>query len=349
MQANLPIRVVCSLDLGRSGLKAVWSFDNNPQQELFIESVVTPKRYDLSDPAAALAADADTVWLGNAAYWVGKTAIAQGGAVEVAGLDRNWITTSEHWLLVKAALKRITKITHIQPNQMGLVFGLPSQEYASQKAKLTELAEKHTKCHSVMVVPQAMGPYIDTVLDFNGTLKPGFNMGESWGVIDIGRFTTDFLFIKDGAIIESSLTSCGGIAGAVKDLAATLRNEYDVEFTSLAADSIMTRGNFVAFGETIDASVHVKKALDAFAFALVPFAKSAFSRDAYTMRHIIIAGGPASLIGDKLKDELKWKNIIVAPEPRFAIARGYYKSALRRFKSNPSPTRPNKAASPANV
>lgn len=309
---------VFALDIGRSATKCVAS-QGDQRRQLMFSSVVSPARA-LSDEKEQVRAALDTVTINGNQYWTGTTAELQGSNQNVVGLSDNWIDTVDHWALFRSAIERLQNLGFENVDQGVVVLGLPSKQSDTHKQRLIERAKEYTRAR-IMVIPQPYGPYYQELLSVNGETKPGRDMSkESWGMIDIGRYTTDFLLIQDGRMIESGRDSCNGITVAVEALRKLLASKKSIIASSLETEDALQKGVIRDFGNDVDIGPLIAEAATGIQSEIISTAKSIFESRVRRLNGVMVAGGGANLLADELKK--LWPSVKVVENPRMSIADG---------------------------
>lgn len=310
---------VLGLDVGHSMVKMSF-FDGVSIKRASFKSVVA-KGFDITGEAEKKAAERDTVLVGDELFFVGRTAELQGGEQVLLGMNDEWIYTPIHTALIKGAMRIVDDSGMPRDNRM-VVTGLPMRLFNQQKHAMQKIIEDVIGCRAV-VIPQPYGPYSDVMFLDSGlpnTSRP--IRQQHWAVIDVGHYTTDMLLVREGLVIEKQQDSCGGVRLAAESLERELRNrgiQADF-FDCLAA---LQSGRIKNFGKETDVSREVANAKAAVVLEIEEKATKLFGSIARKLDGIILGGGGVSLVADVLKK--KWPNIVVAENPRYAIAEGMRK------------------------
>lgn len=318
---------VFGLDVGHSAVKA--AFVKAPPgggrgliTNLIFPSVVAPA-FAISDDVEAKRAAAETVDVHGRKYFVGETALIQGGAQVSRGLSEDWIDTPEHSALILGAIKK-AQAQGCGTFQM-LVLGLPSNLYARQRETLRRIAGDLVPGVEVKVVPQPMGAYQFDMFNEAGQLNPGRKMAsESWGVVEVGHFSTDFLLMLNGRFVEKASGSCSGARVAAEQLQRFVAEQMNITATLEECEDALTTKQITIFGQTHNVSVQVHEAVQYLVTEVVDTAKRILEQHARRLNGIIVAGGGAPLCYEALSQV--WPHAKIATNPRLAVSEG-----MRRF------------------
>lgn len=324
---------IVGLDIGHSAVKVVASFSGNRAEFLFPSAVV--KSFPISDEAESNRAARDMVRVGGQEWFTGDTAVIQGGAGAITGLSDNWIESIQHDALFLSAIKRLEARGFKVSSDTMIVLGLPAHLYAQQKDKLKVACSQYIDAE-FKVVPQPMGPYQAMMLDVDGLPVKGRSMeGESWGVIEIGHFTSDFMLTKSGRWIEKAAGSCSGMRVAVDSIQRLLQAD-GVNADFLECQEILRTKKFSNFGRVIDATQHVRQAARVLVDEVVANAERLIAEHARRLNGVIVAGGGADFLIETLQE--RWPHAHMAKDPRMAVAEGFCRlgmgiSHARKFKA----------------
>lgn len=323
-----PKEVVIGLDVGRSGVKIAFLF-NNEVKTHFIPSVVSPAQqltYD-ANPKATLE---NTVEIDGQKYFVGETAIEQ-GATQTVGLVSNWLDGFEHKALLERS-KTFLKSYGVVPRM--IVAGLPVNTFNSNSELLFKQVKSIFNC-AVLPVPQPWGVFQDCLLNDEGRYKPNgiTNAKKKFAVIDVGHFTTDILLMNNFQWIQESSGSSVGMYKAVSDLQNALSSQ-GTSTTLIECQEIMRTGKLKEFGEYRDVSDLVNKSIPMTVSTVVQDVKNLISNQARTIDHIIIAGGGSAAVYKELKQI--WRQCELADNARFSVAIGMRKFGIAQALNDPS-------------
>lgn len=197
------------LDIGHSTVKVAATNTQGQAVRIIFPSVVCPA-ITISDDAERRRAAEETVMIDGRLYFFGDTALTQGGASATTGLSEDWIAQSEHAVLLLGALRKAAA-AGVAMDQPMLVLGLPTHLFARQRDRLKDTVSRLVATRDTRILPQAMGPYQAVMLTANGAAAPDRSMAdESWGVVEVGHFTTDFGLIQRGRWVEKASGVCPG-------------------------------------------------------------------------------------------------------------------------------------------
>lgn len=314
---------IVGLDIGHSAVKVVASFDGKRTDFLFPSVVV--KAFPISDEAEASRAARDLVRVGGQDWFTGETAAIQGGGDAISGLSDNWIESIQHDALFLSAIKRLEARGFKITSSTMIVLGLPANLYGQQKDKLKVSCSQYVQAE-YKVVPQPMGPYQAMMLGPDGLpVKERSMEGESWGVVEVGHYTTDFMLSKGGRWIEKASGSCAGMRVAV-DALQRLMLADSINADHLECQEILRTRKFNNFGRVIDATQYVRHAARVLVDGVVDNAERLIAEHARRLNGVIVAGGGADFIIETLQE--RWPHAIIAKDPRMAVAEGFCRLGL---------------------
>ena len=314
------------LDVGHSAVKIALLTKAGVATRVLFPSVVCPAMH-ISDDAERNRAARETVAFGARHYFFGETAQVQSGArIGPTGLNEKWIFSPEHAVLLLGAWRRAQEAFGGPIEDPMLVLGLPTHLFASQRDALKSLVEAHlpVKAINTKVMPQSMGPYQTFMLSADGTPVAGRTMGaESWGVVEVGHYTTDFGLIARGRWVEQASGTCAGVHVAAERLTRALR-QRDLPIGLLEAQAVLASGQVRHLGRRLEVRKECEEALQGVVDEAIDTATRLFEPWVSGLDGVIVAGGGAELIFEVLAR--KWPHARLAEHPRFAIAEG-----MRRF------------------
>jgi plasmid segregation protein ParM len=303
------------LDVGHSAVKVAFS-RGAAQDSALIPTAVVPA-FSLYDEAAAKRADRDTVQVDGRHYFVGDTAISQGGMRTTPGLHEDWVQTAQHDALLLAGKRRA--VEQGADEDALIVLGLPASLYARQRDALRERASRLLGSE-VMVMSQPFGPFSQHMIDERGVLRSAHALeNESWAVIEVGYFTTDFTLIRKGLWIEDKTSSCGGVSRATERLRKGL-SVAGTSATLMECEEILRTRKMRDFGETVDMERQVETALTPLVAEIMDTADSLFAADARGLDGIILTGGGCDYVLDAIRQ--RWPKVVKPSNARFSVAEG---------------------------
>ena len=323
-----PKEVVVGLDVGRSGVKLAFMF-NNELKTHFIPSVVGPAMKLTFDANPKLTKE-NTVEVNGTSYFVGETAIEQ-GATETVGLNDQWLNGFEHQALLERS-KSLLKSYGVVPRL--IVAGLPVKTFNASAELLYKQINSVFGC-SVAPVPQPWGVYQDYLLNDDGRYKANVtnSLSKKFAVIDVGHFTTDILLMSNFQWIQEGSGSTSGMYKSVKDLQERLA-ATGTSATLIECQEVMRTRTLKQFGEFLDVSHLVNEAIPMGVGPVVQHVKNLLGTQARTIDHIIIAGGGSQAVFDELVKV--WRQCALAENPRFSVAVGMRKYGVAQANADPS-------------
>jgi len=329
---------VIGLDIGHSAVKVVGVSGGRRKTAVFPSQV--SGAFHISDEQERRVAEMDTVSVGGVKYFTGETARIQGGSNVVVGLSDDWIESPQHEALLLSALGKMRREGVSLEDGGILVLGLPSSLYDRQKDTLRKLAERHVKA-DIKVLRQPMGGYYTAMLNEHGAIQEGRSMkDDSFGVVDIGYYTTDFMLVIGGHHVERGVDSSDGMRMAAQALQrelVSIGNHIDLP----ECEEVLRTRKLIDYGKVIDASPYVVNSAKFMVDAIVDKATQVLGADARRLNGVIVTGGGAEFVYDELKRV--WPHVTKSPDHRMAIADGYARFGLAYHKAKQAAAAPSVA------
>jgi plasmid segregation protein ParM len=317
------------LDVGHSAVKVAATNGSGKVAKLLFPTLVMPA-FPLLDERTAEAAKADTVQYEGREYFTGRTAEQQGRLSAYTGQDRNWVMTPTHDILVLSALNRVTATFGGNLRAAILTIGLPAAYYSAQRGALQAriqdlIARTYGKDVSetvrVRVQPQPYGPLNIIALNEDGTPPIDRNIDEeAWGVIEIGHFTTDFILISSGDVIENASGSSEGLRAIYERMNAEFVPRDYANAPADLTQALVTR-KIRHFGKEIDVGDIVDRSVEGIANEIVSETQRLFGPYAAKLNGVLIAGGGAALIAPRIR--AIYPHTMLLDSPRYAVAEGF--------------------------
>lgn len=318
---------VIGLDIGHSAVKVAFVKERGGSMEartMLFPSVVLPA-FSISDDAEARRALADTVTVDGRKYFVGETAAIQGGRNAAPSQDEEWTTKAEYKALMQAAIHKL-RAEGVLDTAVMVAMGLPTHLFGRQRDELRKLGEElFGPSMEIKVLPQPMGAYQFNMLDENGF--PGKHRSytdESWGVVEIGHFSTDFLLMQKARWVERASGACSGVKDAADQLQKILAEKRGITRGLLECEQALRDGTIRHFGETMEVAGEVNEAVEVLVNEIIETATRKLDDYAAGLDGVVLAGGGASIIHSALQQ--KWPHVRLVENPRFAVSEGF-----RRF------------------
>lgn len=307
------------LDIGHSAVKVAVSNSKGKREYLIIPTAVC-QAIRISDENEAERAAKETVRVGGIDYFIGETAIIQGGANVTSGLSEDWVSTPEHTALMVGSYQKARAIAGV--DQPRLVLGLPTHLYSRQKDKLRETAVTALVVNDVRVVPQPMGPYFEAMFDEKGVPASAVNE-ESWGVVEIGYFTTDFMLMMNGRWVEKASGTCSGARVAAEHLQRIL-GEKGMTVDLFECEEALRKKQIRNFTARVDVTNEVNEAVNILTNEVIDTASRLMEPYARKLDGVIVAGGGAEFMFEKIRE--RWPHARCPQAARISVAEG-----MRRF------------------
>jgi plasmid segregation protein ParM len=326
------------IDLGHSSVKI--SVKSGAKMPLHGASEIFPTVVrnwaSIANEETAKKAEVDTVEVNGKKFFVGVTAQRQGQAENFSGQSRNWIETDQHDAMLISAWDRantiLAKNNLADPEQISLVLGLPASYYSEQReplrARAISLIQRLIKPHqhlSVYVESQSRAPLLCVVFDQYGAETGRAGDDESWGVVEIGQFTTDFTLHDRGQEVDSAASSARGAHMVYDRIAATFKQKGYISDFETITGAIQTK-KIKVYGKEVDVADVIAPALSEFSSYILDEVATRFGEKAQRLDGVIVAGGGAYIVGQEIK--AKYPNAVIPQNPRFAVAEGYSRFGL---------------------
>lgn len=330
---------VAGIDVGRSAVKVaavIGAGEIGGERVSFLFPSVVTQAIDISDEATRKSAERETVDVNGQRFFTGETAILQGRGTSMLGLSDDWIRTPTHDALLVSALKRLAAGgCPIGKGDM-LLLGLPAKLHGSQKEDLKKICAKYTEAQ-VMVLPQPMGPYQYEMLSAMGYPKPGRSFtSESWGVVDVGHYTTDFMLMIGKNWIEAASGSCPGIHLAAEKLQRILADRHTLDLVE--AEEVLRKGYVLRFGKPVRIDADIDRAVEPVVQGIINEAQSKIAPYVHKLDGVLVAGGGATLVCKGLEAIWPHAKLVsiecdgsaeaVAHEARMSVAEGFLRYGL---------------------
>jgi plasmid segregation protein ParM len=322
MKLNKP---VIALDIGRSSVKAI-GFDGNLSKNVLIPSFAC-RAIEITDEVEAAKAANETVQLNGTPWFFGDTAMVQGRNLS-DGLHDDWIFTDEHTALLLGALKRLNSLGIAGVAQAIIILGLPGRLHKDQAGKLHDHVKQYLPNATIKVQPQPAGPYYQMMFNEDGTENGEHNMmTESWGIVEIGHYTTDFsLFLEGGRPIQDGLDSCNGVKVAIQELQRMVQKQHRIQIDFNEATVALQKGYIRNFGQTINLEKEIGAAGEVLAKQIISYADRIMADHARKLTGVILAGGAAQLLQSHFKKH--WPTTYLPYEPRYSVAIGFLRFGI---------------------
>ena len=324
---------VIAIDLGHSAVKSIALSKTHGVIKLLIPSMVC-QAFSISDDKERGLAEIETVTVNNRQYFFGETAKTQCGASVSIGLNEDWIESPEHTALLLGTLQKLAS-NGVDIKRPNLVLGLPTHLYARQRDRLEKIVRSHIECSDLKIIPQSMGPYYELMLSENGMPADDHSVdSESWGVVEIGYFTTDFGLIENGRWKEKASGICSGARVAAEHLIRLL-SEQNMTIDLIEAEEALRTGYIRNFGKRMDVAAEVKASSSIIVAEVIDTAARLMEPYARRLDGVLVAGGGAPIAFDLIAD--RWPHAVLANDSRFSVVEGMRRIGLARAMTRSMP------------
>ena len=326
------MQTAIGFDVGRSSVKVVASWGARREQILYPSSVCPA--FALTDEEEAARSEAETAIVNGKPWFTGNTAALQGGDDMLGGLRDDWAFSEQHAALFLAGMRKLRDAGVPGLDTALIVLGLPAALYASQRAGLAQELARHAPRAELRVMPQPLGPYQQLLFDPDGSETADFRADDtSWGVVEVGQYTTDYALLLQGRTIENAYGSCEGMHIAAQQLQRTLRGRSFAVTLSESSKLLETK-TLRNFGESVDVTDEVERSVRPLADQIVDKANQLIGKSARTLDGVLVAGGGASLVLPAL--QRAWPHARMLENPRFSVAEGFarYARAFNAYRQS---------------
>jgi plasmid segregation protein ParM len=306
------------VDIGHSAVKLAWQDASGVAKSMLFRSCVRPA-FPISNEETALKARDETVVCDGQMYFFGDTAAVQSEPGTGGGLIQDWVESVEYRVLLSAATAYLAGVG-VRMGDALVIGGLPTSQISKHGARLTRLMQDVTGAAEVQVKPQPMGAYQFVRLTGKGGSSGMIRAGENWGVIDIGRYSTDFMAMMGPTWVERAADSCGGFRLATGHL-KNLLVEKGLDVDDDDCEQAVASGAIKQFGRVIEVQKDVQEAIrratgeitDAAIRVIGPFSKK--------LDGVLVAGGAAGVFLEGIRGVFPHASEV--PNGRLAIAEGF--------------------------
>ncbi|MDD2878567.1 MAG: ParM/StbA family protein [Acidiphilium sp.] len=310
--------VAIGFDIGHSAVKLAWLGEHGTPLSLLFRSCVRPA-FAISNEETAQRARAETVVCNGQMYFFGETAAIQSEPGGANGLIADWVESVEYRVLVSAATAQLES-AGVRVGDALVVCGLPTSQFGRHGTKLAALMREVTGAREVQVKPQPMGAYQYVRLTDRGGASGQIRPGENWGVIDIGRYSTDFMAMMGTSWVERAADSCGGfrlVAGHLK----TLLVERGLDVDDDDCDTAAFEGTVRQFGRTVDVSAEAREAVRRATTEITDVALRVLGPFSKKLDGVLVAGGAAGVFIEGIRAIFPHARDV--QHGRIAIAEGF--------------------------
>lgn len=250
--------------------------------------------------------------------------------------DRRWVESHEWYTLAMAALSELTTASGVE---LCIVTGLPVAFYGDRELVLRRLRGGHrvqrhgrhaqsfavTSCR---VIPQPFGAVLAATLDTSGRIVDNALALGRVGLIDVGGKTTNLLSVHGLREVGRETTSLNaGAWDCMRAVRAWLAEHCpDLELRDHQVIDAMIARRTRYYGEPVDLGAVVDEAVEPLADQVIAAAGQLWN-GAAALDAILIAGGGALMLGDRIRRHFRHARVV--EDPVFANAQGFWRYAVR--------------------
>lgn len=238
---------------------------------------------------------------------------------------RNSIESIAYKALLKAALKDDVY------NNLKIVTGLPVN-FINDSGKLKEVIKDIVQGADVTVIPQPAGTFFNLLLDPAGNIADKKFADMHVGIIDIGTYTTDILFLSKMDIIkELSGTLTIGIHTVMQKLSKACSDKRRHLTLTEMEDAIST-GYITKYGEKINIIDSLNSIKDLVAQDIWSYINSMWGSEEQ-IDLIVLSGNGAPLFQNSIirSNTTDTANIISVKDTFMANVYGFFKLGMRLY------------------
>jgi len=249
--------------------------------------------------------------------------------------DGRWYKSAAYRRLMLAAFGQATAGTAVK---MQIVTGLPAAYYRSGREELGAIflgqhrvslvgrPAQRIEVQRCRVVPQPFGAIFALAMNDAGRVVNKSLVKGPTGVIDIGGKTTNLLRVIDLRDDSARTTSIdAGGWDIVRDIGDFLSATYpDMALSEAQIMEAITERRIWYRDHFVDISAAVAEVTEEMA-SVIHSKVSQLWNGGGDLRHLLIAGGGAYLVGQSLKT--RFPQAAIVPDAQFANALGYWKFA----------------------
>lgn len=331
---------VVGLDIGHSAVKMTFDAEGGVRRAIFPSLACAA--FEIQNPIEAQRAKEETVEVQGRKYFVGETARIQAQAELASGLTQGWIESPEHAALVQMARSIVQRASGERPRLW--VVGLPVGQFGRDRERLAALlAQLLPSGDRIKVMQQPDAAYFAHIYGRDGLPREDVRPEEeSWAVVDIGYYSTDFVLYEQGRYVEAA---SGRYAG-VREIAESVQRALAVrgiERSLVDVERALIRREIMHRGQRLSIEADVQQAVAQMFARVLDESARLLGRRLDMLNGILVAGGSAELLAREMAKV--WPHTVVARDehheedsggqklygPRFVISEGYYrygKSAL---------------------
>lgn len=335
-----PKILAVGLDIGHSAMKISWA---TSEQKAVHNDIVVPtfvtRKIDLSSRETRTKAEVETVELNGKGFFYGHTAEIQGNHRGHSGQEIDWYFSEVHDVLLIGGWQQVCKSLQEQgeeiPDEICIFLGLPAARFLVDKENLEKRARAlleprigEGKKLCIFVKSQAEAPLYWKVFTPEGEITQERNLSElSYGIIEIGHYTTDVTLYTNGMVRENSTDSVYGANALHVAIESFLKNN-GYSHKPRDVSTALIEGFVKHYGKQVDVREIVEAEKEKFAEGLLTEILPKFSEHAATLDGIIVGGGGTQFVIDVFRKKYNHIELIGPERPRMCVSEGLLRAAL---------------------
>lgn len=327
-------KIILAADVGFGNIKAAWGADCTPESEIIFRSIANLVSKSNSDEITVtpglipVVVDSNTYMVGPDAY------MSSGNSIS----DINYIARKEYIAFLRGAIHYMFCKTGVYHTIDLLVLGLPVGNFASQKAKLTEIGKgEHeiptpltlskglgstVKVHvdKVIVLPQPIGS-LSVYAEKCARVKK--DMGSAL-IIDPGYKTLDWVF-SNGMHVDMVRSGSfgGGVSALLREISGLVGKKLGTGYVDLIeVEKALSAGRIFAGGRFHDFTPFEGIVKEASAKVIDKFFSALDVEREFTS--IVLTGGGAKYYRDAISEKFPSHIIQCADDSIMDNVRGFY-------------------------
>lgn len=327
-------KIILAADIGFGYVKAAWGANCTTESEIIFRAIANLVSKSNSDVITATASrvpvivDSDTYMVGPDAY------MSSGNSIS----DNNYIARKEYLAFLRGVMHYMFCKTGVYHTIDLLVLGLPVGNFASQKAKLTEIGKGEHEVPTPLLLAKGLGPtvkvHVDKVIVLPqpiGSLsvysakcaQVNKDMGSAL-IIDPGYKTLDWVF-SNGMHVDMARSGSfgGGVSALLREISGLVGKKLGTGYIDLIeVEKALSSGRIFAGGRFHDFTPFEGIVKEASLKVVDKFFSALDVEREFTS--IVLTGGGAKYYRDAISEKFPSHIIQCADDSIMDNVRGFY-------------------------